>query len=177
MLPKKIERLSCGTEKERTRAQVKVVSQLRQEYSLELLLKLAKLPRSSYYYTIGALKTPAKHEQERAAIRSICLDHRGRYGYRRVTLALRSKGYQINHKLVMKLMKIEGLTCQLRKKRYRSYKGLVGKTAPNLLNRDFKATQPNQKWATDVTEFKVFGKRFYFPPSWICSTAKWLVIV
>ena len=61
-------------------------------------------------------------------------------------------------------MKIEGLTCQLRKKRYRSYKGLVGKTAPNLLNRDFKATQPNQKWATDVTEFKVFGKRFYLSP-------------
>jgi len=131
---------------------------------LELLLKLASLPRSSYYYTIEALKTPAKREQERAAIRSICLDHRGRYGYRRVTLALRNQGYQTNHKLVMKLMKLEGLTCQLRKKRYRSYKGLVGKIAPNLLNRNFKATQPNQKWATDVTEFKVFGKRFYLSP-------------
>lgn len=129
-----------------------------------LLLKLASLPRSSYYYTVEALKTPAKHEEERVAIRSICLDHRGRYGYRRVTLALRSKGYQTNHKLVMKLMKLEGLTCQLRKKRYRSYKGLVGKIAPNLLNRDFKATQPNQKWTTDVTEFKVLGKRFYLSP-------------
>ena len=110
------------------------------------------------------LKVKPKHEEERAAICSICLDHQGRYGYRRVTLALRSKGYQINHKLVMKLMKLEGLTCQLRKKRYRSYKGLVGKIAPNLLNRDFKATQPNQKWATDVTEFKVLGKQFYLSP-------------
>ena len=98
------------------------------------------------------------------AIRAICLDHRGRYGYRRVTLALRNQGYQTNHKLVMKLMKLEGLTCQLRKKRYRSYKGSVGKTAPNLLNRDFKAKQPNQKWATDVTEFKVLGNRFYLSP-------------
>ena len=131
---------------------------------MELLLKLASLPRSSYYYTIKALKTLAKHEEERTAIRSICLDHRGRYGYRRVTLALRNQGYQTNHKLVMKLMKIEGLTCQLRKKRYRSYKGAVGRIAPNLLNREFQAQQPNQKWVTDVTEFKVLGKRFYLSP-------------
>lgn len=113
---------------------------------------------------VEALKTPAKHKEERAAIRAICLAHCGRYGYRRVTLALRNQGYQTNHKLVMKLMKLEGLTCQLRKKRYRSYKGLVGKIAPNLLNRDFKAKKPNQKWATDVTEFKVLGKRFYLSP-------------
>lgn len=113
---------------------------------------------------VEALKTPVKHKEERAAIRAICLAHRGRYGYRRVTLALRNQGYQTNHKLVMKLMKLEGLTCQLRKKRYRSYNGLVGKIAPNLLNRNFKATQPNQKWTTDVTEFKVLGKRFYLSP-------------
>ena len=131
---------------------------------MELLLKLACLPRSSYYYRTKALKTPAKHELERDAIRSICLEHRGRYGYRRVTLALHGKGYPSNHKLVMKLMREEGLTCQLRKKRYRSYKGLVGKIAPNLLNRNFKATKPNQKWATDVTEFKVLGKRYYLSP-------------
>jgi len=131
---------------------------------LELLLKLAKLPRSSYYYTIEVLKTPAKHEEERAVIRSICLDHRGRYGYRRVTLEMKNQGYQTNHKLVMKLMKVEGLTCQLRKKRYRSYKGLVGKIAPNLLKRDFKAKQPNRKWTIDETEFKVLGKCFYLSP-------------
>ena len=52
----------------------------------------------------------------------------------------------------------------MRRKRYQSYKGQVGKTAPNLLNRDFKATQPNQKWVTDVTEFKVLGKRIYLSP-------------
>jgi transposase InsO family protein len=129
-----------------------------------LLLKLAKLPRSNYYYTVNQLKASPRHEEERAAIRTICAEHQGRYGYRRVTLALREKGYQTNHKLVMKLMKIEGLTCQLRKKRYRSYKGQVGKIAPNLLNRNFTATRPNQKWVTDVTEFKVLGKRIYLSP-------------
>lgn len=129
-----------------------------------MLLNLAKLPRSSYYYAIEQLKATPRHIEERLAIRSICQEHQGRYGYRRVTLALRQKGFQTNHKLVMKLMKAEGLTCQLRKKRYRSYKGLVGKIAPNLLNRDFAATQPNQKWATDVTEFKVLNERWYLSP-------------
>ena len=64
----------------------------------------------------------------------------------------------------MKLMKIEGLTCQLRQKRYQSYKGQVGKAAPNLLNRDFSATQPNQKWVTDVTEFLVLGQKIHLSP-------------
>ena len=64
----------------------------------------------------------------------------------------------------MKLMKSEGLTCQLRQKRYRSYKGQIGKVAPNLLNRDFTATRPNQKWVTDVTEFKVQGQKIYLSP-------------
>jgi len=129
-----------------------------------LLLKLAKLPSSSYYYAGERLKAAPKHIEERLAIRSICKEHQGRYGYRRVTLALRQKGFQTNHKLVMKLMKAEGLTCQLRKKRYCSYKGLIGKTAPNLLNRDFTAKQPNQKWATDVTEFKVLNEKWYLSP-------------
>lgn len=129
-----------------------------------MLLRIAKIPRSNYYYTVNQLKASPKHEEERAAIRTICQKHRGRYGYRRVTLELRNQGYQTNHKLVMKLMKSEGLTCQLRKKRYRSYKGLVGKIAPNLLNRDFKASQPNRKWVTDVTEFKVLGQKIYLSP-------------
>jgi transposase InsO family protein len=46
-------------------------------------------------------------------------------------------------------------------KKYQSYKGEVGETAPNLLNRNFKATRPNEKWATDVTEFSLFGKKLY----------------
>jgi len=52
----------------------------------------------------------------------------------------------------------------LRQKRYRSYKGQTGKIAPNLLNRDFSATQPNRKWVTDVTEFKVLGQKIYLSP-------------
>lgn len=61
-------------------------------------------------------------------------------------------------------MKELGLFCQVRMKRYKSYKGEVGKIASNLLNRDFKAEKPNQKWVTDVTEFTLFGEKLYLSP-------------
>jgi transposase InsO family protein len=98
------------------------------------------------------------------AIRQICTKHKGRYGYRRVTLALHQCGYPTNHKLVMKLMAEGNLTCKLRPKRYRSYRGEVGKVAPDRLKRNFKATQPNRKWSTDITEFKVLGQKLYLSP-------------
>ena len=129
-----------------------------------MLLIIARVPRSSYYYHLKRLCEPQRHLKEREVIRSICSEHKGRYGYRRVTLALRQRGFQTNHKLVMKLMKQEQLTCTLREKKYRSYRGKVGKIAPNLLQRDFKAEKPNLKWATDITEFKLLGQKLYLSP-------------
>ena len=70
----------------------------------------------------------------------------------------------MNHKTVQRLMKELGLICRIRMKKYRSYKGNVGKIAPNLLNRDFYADKPNQKWVTDVTEFSLFGEKLYLSP-------------
>ena len=61
-------------------------------------------------------------------------------------------------------MKQLGLVCRVRIKKYRSYKGEVGKIAPNLLNRSFYAEKPNQKWVTDVTEFSLFGQKLYLSP-------------
>ncbi len=61
-------------------------------------------------------------------------------------------------------MKELGLVCRVRMKRYRSYKGEVGKVAPNLLNRDFDTKRPNEKWVTDVTEFNLFGEKLYLSP-------------
>ena len=57
-----------------------------------------------------------------------------------------------------------GLVCRVRIKKYRSYKGEVGKIAPNLLNRNFYAEKPNLKWVTDVTEFSLFGQKLYLSP-------------
>ena len=90
--------------------------------------------------------------------------HSMRYGYRRVYQQLRNEGYTINHKTVQRLMQEMNLKSKVRKVRYLSYRGEVGKTAPNILNRNFKAVRPNQKWATDVTEFKVADRKAYLSP-------------
>lgn len=79
-------------------------------------------------------------------------------------MALRRRGFLVNHKLVLKLMKEEQLTCQVRLKKYRSYRGEVGKIAPNRLERRFTAEAPRQKWVTDVTEFSLFGRKLYLSP-------------
>lgn len=65
---------------------------------------------------------------------------------------------------MQKLIKVLGLVCRVRIKKYKSYKGEVGKIAPNLLERDFSANKPNEKWVTDVTEFSLFGEKLYLSP-------------
>lgn len=86
-----------------------------------------------------------------------------RAGYRTLTREIR-KTSKINHKTVQRLMKELDLYCMVRRKKYRSFKGEVGKIAPNVLKRDFEATTPNTKWVTDVTEFHLFGEKVYLPP-------------
>lgn len=79
-------------------------------------------------------------------------------------MELHNRGYRINHKTVQRLMKVLGLKCLVRIKKYRSYKGETGKIAPNIIERDFNATEPNQKWTTDITEFSLFGSKMYLSP-------------
>ena len=105
-----------------------------------------------------------KYEDAKAEIIAIYHENKGRYGYRRITMELRNRGIPLNHKTVQRLMKELGLVCRVRMKKYRSYKGEVGKIAPNLLKRDFSTTAPNQKWVTDVTEFSLFGEKLYLSP-------------
>ena len=105
-----------------------------------------------------------KYEDAKAEITAIYHENRGRYGYRRITMELHNRRIPLNHKTVQRLMKELGLICRVRMKKYRSYKGEVGKIAPNLLKRDFSTTAPNQKWVTDVTEFSLFGEKLYLSP-------------
>lgn len=97
-------------------------------------------------------------------IQAIYHEHNGRYGYRRMKDELKNLGHHVNHKKVQRLMKALGLKSVVRIKKYRSYKGNVGKTAPNILNRNFQAEKPNQKWVTDITEFKLLGEKLYLSP-------------
>ncbi|RIN84735.1 IS3 family transposase, partial [Mammaliicoccus sciuri] len=90
------------------------------------------------------------------------------YGYRRVTQALRNRGLIVNHKKVLRIMKEYNLTCTKfthRGRKYRSFKGKVGKVAQNILNRRFKTSLPFQKVVTDITEFKLMnGQKLYLSP-------------
>jgi putative transposase len=140
------------------------VIELRPQFSLALLLRAAGLARSTFYYQQASLKSADKYAAMKDQIKSIYEQHKGRYGYRRITAALRRQGSVINHKTVQRLMDELKLKSLVRLKKYRSYRGQVGKVAPNLLERDFNAERPNQKWATDVTEFKVDGKKLYLSP-------------
>ncbi|MEJ8555140.1 IS3 family transposase [Tepidibacter sp. Z1-5] len=163
-LLKKIQRLSSREEELKNKEKTKIVTELRQEYPLEVLLLISKLSRSTYYYHLKNLEKADKYATIKEEINEIFHENKGRYGYRRITIALRKRGHLINHKTVQKLMKQLGLICLVRIKKYRSYRGKVGKIAPNLLERDFKATKANQKWVTDVTEFSLFGQKVYLSP-------------
>lgn len=141
-----------------------MITKLRQNFDLRLLLEIAQLPRATYYYHAKRMDKPDKYTIEKEEIAAIYQEHRGRYGYRRIMGELHNRGYHINHKTVQRLMRELGLVCHVRMKKYKSYKGEVGKTAPNLLERDFEAEKPNQKWVTDVTEFSLFGQKLYLSP-------------
>lgn len=128
------------------------------------LLEYAGIPRSTFYYHLRRIKKPDKYAAIKNLIQDIYQENKGRYGYRRITLELLNRGYTINHKTVLKLMKECGIKCQVRIRKYRSYKGTVGRIAPNILQRNFNASKPNQKWVTDVTEFSLFGTKLYLSP-------------
>ena len=140
------------------------IQELRREHPLAMLLEIAQLPRATFYYHLKAQKKADKYAVVREEITAIYHEHKGRYGYRRITTELKNRGVFINHKTVQRLMKEMGIQCRVRVKKYRSYKGEVGKTAPNHLKRNFHAEKPNHKWVTDVTEFHLFGQKLYLSP-------------
>lgn len=141
-----------------------IVQELRLKYPFKDLLKLAKLARSSYYYLIKKSTRVDKYKDIKNKISDIFNKHRGRYGYRRIHLSLINSGIKINHKTVYKLMKALKLKSLVRVKKYKSYRGNIGKTAENILNRDFKADNFCKKWVTDITEFKVNNRKLYLSP-------------
>lgn len=144
---------------------MQAVTSLKAEYPLKVLLGVADLARSTFFYH------QAKHDQPdplavlKVAIREAFEAAHGRYGHRRIHAVLSRQGFQVAKKTVLKLMRMLGLRCMVRRRRrYNSFKGEVGKVADNVLNRDFTTTAPNQKWVTDVTEFRVADRKVYLSP-------------
>ena len=137
------------------------------DFSLDILLKAIKLARSTYYYHLKQLDKPDKDQKLKAEIQAIFTEHKGNYGYRRIHLELRNRGYVVNHKRVQRLMKVLNLQARIRKKRkYSSYQGEIGKKADNLIQRQFEASKPMEKCYTDVTEFAIpaSSQKLYLSP-------------
>ena len=137
------------------------------EFALEILLKIIRLARSTYYYHLKQLDQTDKNQTIKAEIQAIFTEHKGNYGYRRITLALRNRGFVVNHKKVQRLMKALGLSARIRRKRkYSSYQGEIGKKAENLIRRQFEASKPMEKCYTDVTEFAIpaSSQKLYLSP-------------
>lgn len=122
------------------------------------------MARSTFYYHFQQQQKPDKYLSVCEQINEIYSVNKGRYGYRRITMELHNRSIRINHKTVERLMRKHEIKCQVRLKKYRSYRGQEGKIAPNILGRDFAAASPNSKWVTDVTEFALFGQKRYLSP-------------
>ncbi|EBN1928326.1 IS3 family transposase, partial [Salmonella enterica] len=122
------------------------------------------MARSTWYYHQSIRQRPDKNAEIKCKISQIYHQHHGCYGYRRITAVLNREHGCVNHKAVQRLMSEQSLKAVVRVKKYRSWKGEQGKIAPNVLQRNFRATRPNEKWVTDVTEFAVAGQKLYLSP-------------
>jgi transposase InsO family protein/transposase-like protein len=142
-----------------------LVDALKQTYALSELFSELGLPRSSYFYHRARLRVSDKYSDVRRAMAEIFdLNHRC-YGYRRIQAALGRQQVFISEKVVRRLMRQEQLAvATTRRRRYGSYLGEISPAPENIINRDFQAAAPNEKWLTDITEFHIPAGKVYLSP-------------
>ena len=151
------------------REKTQLVDALRSTYTLTELLCELDLPRSSYFYHRARLGMADKYADVRQAMTDIFERNYRCYGYRRLHASLSDRSVSISEKIVRRLMKQEGLVAATSKRRrYGSYMGEISPAPENLLNRDFSADAPNEKWLTDITEFQIPAGKVYLSPMIDC---------
>lgn len=127
-----------------------VVYRHRDKYSISKMCRFFGVSRSGYYAYVKRMNIPAKDSPLAEKIRE-CQDSCGKtYGYRRVHMWLERNGIYRNPKTVLRVMRKYSLLSVVRRKKYRSYSNHIHRYE-NLLNRDFNADRPNQKWVTDIS--------------------------
>ncbi|MEV6239408.1 IS3 family transposase [Lentzea sp. NPDC051838] len=129
-----------------------------------MLLDVAGLARSTFFYHQARLARPDPQAALKAAIAEVFTQAKGRYGHRRVHIVLLRQGWRVAAKTVLTLMNSLGLTCRVRRRRYRRMSGQTGMTAPNKFNRQFTVPAPNTGWVTDLTEFRIADRKIYLSP-------------
>ena len=147
----------------------RLVDALKQLYSLSELFTELDLARSSYFYHRARLRAADKYGGVRRTIADIfALNHRC-YGYRRIQASLGRQHVFISEKVVRRLMRQECLVVAAKRRRkYGSYLGEISPAPDNLINRDFQAAAPNEKWLTDITEFQIAAGKVYLSPMIDC---------
>ena len=130
-----------------------------------MLLSIADLARSTFYYHQKRFdENPDPYAQVRTRIQEIFTDSKECYGHRKIWAVLVKEGITIAKKTVLRLMQEMNIKTKVRRKRYNSHRGTVGTIAGNVLNREFTAEEPNEKWVSDVTEFAVADRKLYLSP-------------
>lgn len=142
-----------------------IIDALKDKYSLPILCKKLELAKSSYYYQEKAIHAEDKYLELRKKIIQLFHDNRDIFGYRKIHMLLRKEGIIVSEKIVRRIMKQEELIVKQRHRfKYNSYKGEVTPAVENVINRDFHADKPNQKWLTDITEFSIKAGKVYLSP-------------
>lgn len=142
-----------------------IVDALKDRYTLPILLEKLEIAKSSDYYQENHLNPIDKYQGLRNQISKLYYDNRACYGYRRIYAVLKRNGITISEKTVRQLMREQGLLPRIKQKqKYSSYKGEISSEVPNLIQRDFHAEYPNQKWLTDITEFAPPAGKVYLSP-------------
>ena len=146
-----------------------LVDALKHIYALAELLAEVDLARSSYFYHCSQLRSPDKYADARIAIADVFHSNHRCYGYRRMRAALGRRQLNISEKVVQRLMKQECLVVATNKRRrYGSYLGEISPAPDNLIDRNFQALIPNEKWLTDITEFQIPAGKVYLSPMIDC---------
>jgi len=142
-----------------------IIDALRCNYCLKELLELMQISKSSYFYQHNTQNRQDKYAELRKEIISIFSESGDTYGYRRVHAVLKRKTVTVSEKVIRRLMKEEHLTIKkVRIRKYSSYQGEISEAVPNIINRNFRASAPNEKWLTDITEFHIPAGKIYLSP-------------
>jgi len=151
------------------REKTMLVDALKKEYGLKGLLDRLDLARSSYFYHRSPMRVVDKYAEVRCTITEIFENNHRTYGYRRIQASLTRQQVFISEKVVQRLMKQESLhAARPKRRRYRSYIGEISPAPENIINRDFHAAAPNEKWLTDISEFQIPAGKVYLSPMIDC---------
>lgn len=141
-----------------------IINALREIYQLKDLLNIMHMAKSSYCYQVIAINND-KYTDLKTKVKDVFEESSCRYGYRRIHSVIRTLGTTVSEKVIRRIMKEKNLVVpNIKRKKYSSYKGEISPEVENIINREFHADKPNDKWLTDITEFHIPAGKIYLSP-------------